>query len=213
MLARDPVARAEAVRDVLHRYAEPLKVYVRGSTLRRKGDPVDLVQGFLASRLARDGYLDDWIRSGLPLRRWLINGLHLYSKEEVRRTLRKRCDSDDHEGGDGDPAHSTDAAVDAEWARTILQQACELVRGELEASGHLRAWDVFQRHFIDGRSYRDLQSEFGLRPAEMAEASRRVANLLREHVRLLLVRDGVAPEDVESELRRMLAAMQAGRKG
>jgi hypothetical protein len=42
----------------------------------------------------------------------------------------------------------------------------------------------------------------------MAEMSRRVSNLLREHLRLLLVRDGVKPEDVGAELRAMLQALQ-----
>ncbi len=132
MLARDSGARKKAVSEVLVRYADPLRVYVAGSSLRANGDPADFVRGFLASRLGREAYLDDWIDSGLQLRRWLINGLHLFEKEEFRRS----------------------------------------------------------------------------RPAAMAEMSRRVSNLLREHLRLLLVRDGVKPEDVGAELRAMLQALQ-----
>jgi hypothetical protein len=45
----------------------------------------------------------------------------------------------------------------------------------------------------------------------MAESSRRVASLLRENVRLLLVREGVAPADVDHELRLMLRAVEEHR--
>ena len=52
-----------------------------------------------------------------------------------------------------------------------------------------------------------------MRPAAMAEASRRVSNLLREHVRLLLVRDGVRPEEIEVELLEMLRALNGAEHG
>ena len=48
-------------------------------------------------------------------------------------------------------------------------------------------------------------------PAAMAESSRRVSSLLRETVRLLLVREGVAPQDVERELYGMLESLEEHR--
>ncbi|MEY5031275.1 MAG: hypothetical protein RL354_306 [Planctomycetota bacterium] len=205
MLARDPAARAVAVSEVLSRYVEPLRIYVRGSSLRSIGDDADLVQGFFAARFSRDGYLDGWLASGLPLRRWLINGLHLYAKEE-RRRARPQGDVSLDQPLELPVEHVP--AADAAWARAILLEACDQVRRELERSGHVIAWDIFRRHFIDGRPYRELQLEFDMRPASMAEASRRVANLLREFVRILLVRDGVRPEEIEMELSAMLRAIE-----
>ncbi|MFN9076453.1 MAG: hypothetical protein ACK5WD_02895 [bacterium] len=207
MLACDPDARKAAVRRVLERYAEPLRLYVRGSSLKSHGDAIDLVQGFLASRLSRERYLDDWVESGLQLRRWLINGLHLYAKEEQRKSRPAA------EASGGDPPAGRVQAAEAAWARALLSEACERVMDELAQSGHGVAWDIFRRHFIDGRPYRDLQAEFNMRPAAMAEASRRVSNLLREHVRLLLVRDGVRPEDIEVELLEMLHALNGSEHG
>lgn len=201
-----PDQRLDAIRLLLGRYVDPLVVYARGSTLRTVAEPVDLVQGFLADRLLRDEYLSRWASSGMELRRWLINGLHLYAKEwsRARRT-----------------AHELDAVAnlasqhvpqaEAAWARALLTQACELVEEELRTSGYPRAWEIFRRHFIDGLSYAQLRREFDLHPAAMAEASRRVASLLRETVRLLLVREGVAPADVEHELRAMLRAVEEHR--
>jgi hypothetical protein len=202
MLARDSGARKKAVSEVLVRYADPLRVYVAGSSLRANGDPADFVRGFLASRLAREAYLDDWIDSGLQLRRWLINGLHLFEKEEFRRSRPAGAAPLD------DVPSGTGAKVEAAWAKSMILEAVENVRRELRESGHDIAWDIFRRHFIDDRSYRELEVEFGMRPAAMAEMSRRVSNLLREHLRLLLVRDGVKPEDVGAELRAMLQALQ-----
>jgi hypothetical protein len=205
LLLRDPSARAEAVRTVMDRYVHPLSVYVQGSSLRAVGDHVDLVQGFLADRFGRRDYLDQWAESGLPLRRWLINGLHLYAKEEQRK--RRPLG----ESFVGDFAVERIPSAEAAWARELLAQACEVVSHELSASGHGKAWDVFRRHFIDGRSYSQLQDEFGMRPSALAEASRRVSIHLREAVRILLVRDGVKPADVEAELRQMLQAIEEER--
>jgi hypothetical protein len=202
MLAAGPAARADAVRLVLERYLDPLRIYVRGSSLRSIGDDVDLVQGFFAARLARHDYLDGWIASGLQLRRWLINGLHLYAKEERRRNRAAGEESVN------EPSVTRVPAAEAAWAREVLVQACEIAEAELRTSGRLQAWDIFRRHFVDGRSYRDLQHEFGLRPSALAEASRRVSILLREAVRLLLVRDGVAPDEVDAELASMLKAIE-----
>lgn len=202
-----PAARAQAVQHVLGRYLEPLVIYARGSSLRSLGDPTDLAQGFLADRLSRERYLVQWAESGLPLRQWLINGFHLFAKELRRRSRR-------HEGAEADPQALPEfvPAADAAWARAVLTEACEQVSHELHASGHARAWDIFRRHFIDGRPYSDLEREFGLRPASMAEASRRVTVLLRQSIRLILVRDGVAPHDIDAELRGMLASIEGDRK-
>jgi hypothetical protein len=202
MLARDPAARKQAVREVLSRYVDPLQVYVAGSSLRAHGDPSDFVRGFTASRFTRDSYLDKWIESGLQLRRWLINGLHLYEKEVLRKSRPLGT------APIGDLPTGDSTTVDAAWARALILEAVEGVRRELRESGHDIAWDVFRRHFLDGRSYRELETEFGMRPAAMAEVSRRVANLLREHLRLLLVRDGVKPADIGAELRAMLQSLQ-----
>ena len=203
-----PEARAQAVQHVLGRYLDPLVVYARGSSLRSLGDPVDMAQGFLADRLSRERYLVQWAESGLPLRQWLINGFHLFAKELRRKTRRY----DGEETTTAEVHVELVPAADAAWARAVLTEACDLVSAELIASGHGRAWDIFRRHFIDGRPYGYLEHEFGLRPAAMAEASRRVTSLLRQSIRLILVRDGVAPDDIDAELRGMLTSIEGDRK-
>jgi len=89
--------------------------------------------------------------------------------------------------------------------------AREHVEEELRSSGHPAAWELFRRHFIDGVSYARLVNEFGMTPAGMAESSRRVSSLLRETIRVLLVREGVEPSHVDRELRCMLRALEENR--
>jgi len=206
MLAGAPEQRLAAVRLLLGRYADPLAVYARGSSLRTVADPIELVQGFLTDRLLRDDYLRKWLDSGMALRRWLINGLHLYAKE-TRRADQRHAQLD----AAYDVHSQRVPEAEAAWSRALLMNACDHVESELRRSGHDTAWEIFRRHFIDGRSYRELASEFDINAAAMAESSRRVSCLLREAVRLLLVREGVAPEDVEGELYRMLEALEEHR--
>lgn len=88
------VANDEVARHVMQRYFEPLRAYVKGSSLRNFGDSADLVNDFFAARLGDATYLERWIDSGLPLRRWLVNGLLLHVRNrgiaEARRRAR-RC--------------------------------------------------------------------------------------------------------------------------
>jgi len=61
---------------------------VKGSSYRHLGESAELVSAFFVSRFARDDYLDAWRESRMTLRRWLINGLILSMREEVRRRRR-----------------------------------------------------------------------------------------------------------------------------
>ena len=78
-------ARDELNAHVMRRYFEPLRAYVKGSGWRGLGESADLVNGFFASRLAKGDYLLKWRDSGMPLRRWLMNGMLLHLHEEFGR--------------------------------------------------------------------------------------------------------------------------------
>jgi len=75
---------ARANEHLMPRYATPLRAYVLGSSLRTLDDADALVNGFFATRLALREYLEHWRASGLPLRRWLVNGLLLPGRERIR---------------------------------------------------------------------------------------------------------------------------------
>jgi hypothetical protein len=79
-------------------YYEPLCIYCRATSYRTLGEPEEIVGGFFASRLSDPTWIARWrdesrARS-LPLRRWLLNGLCFYMREEARRQRRARLLAD-----------------------------------------------------------------------------------------------------------------------
>jgi hypothetical protein len=189
---------------LMSRYAGPLEVYARGSSLREIAEPAELVHGFLAAALADPTYLERFRASGMRLRRYLMNGLLLHARGVARDRGRQAR----REGGDpaqleaAAAAHgSPEAAFDRAWALAILSEACASVETALLAEGRDRAWTVFRRHAIDGRSYIDLESELGLGRQQMADLVRMVTRRLRARMLELLEAEG---GDAAEELRDVL---------
>ena len=87
----DASIAAELRARIMARYAEPLRIYAKGSSLGWLDDAEALVNGFFASRLARDAYLVKWFESAMPLRRFLANGMLLYLREERRSRVRREA--------------------------------------------------------------------------------------------------------------------------
>jgi len=73
-------ARRALQQHLMQRYHEPLRAYVRGSSMRQLGDADELVGGFFADRVGAHGFLADWRESRMPLRRWLMNGISFYGR-------------------------------------------------------------------------------------------------------------------------------------
>lgn len=230
--------RRRALRTVvMARYFEPLRVYVKGSSYRHLGESAELVSAFFVSRFARDDYLDAWKDSGMTLRRWLINGLILSMREEIRRRRRaaRRGMQDVREGPPGpaaianarsvassdegtddpsDPLASLEspepeaqAAFERAWAISIFREACEEVETICNADGEGKMWIVFKRHFLDGLPYALLVDETGYEPTRAAVVARTVANRVRATLRRLIARDGIHADEVEKELARIAALM------
>jgi hypothetical protein len=217
--------RRRAVRSVvMARYFEPLRIYVKGSSYRTLGESAELVSAFFVSRFARDDYLDAWRASGMTLRRWLINGLILSMREEVRRRRRaaKRGMSDMREArgvaerGSGDedpidllesPEPEAEAAFERAWAVSILREACEEVETICNADGESDRWLLFRRHVLDGQSYALLVDETGFEPARAAVVVRTISNRVRAALRRLVERDGVHHDDIDGELNRIAGMM------
>jgi hypothetical protein len=75
----------------------------------------------------------------------------------------------------------------------------------LIAEGRDRAWTVFRRHAIDGRSYVDLEQELGLGRQQMADLVRGVTRRLRARVLELLEDEGGDAADQLREVIRLLS--------
>jgi hypothetical protein len=204
--AHDASAAAELRARVMERYAEPLRIYAKGSSLGWLDDPEALVNGFFASRLARDEYLVKWFESAMPLRRFLANGMLLYLREERRARLRRAArdgvsvDAVHGQGADALAAPDDGRAfreLERAWARSVLGEACERAQNELVAAGKGIAWAVFERHFIDDLPYDAVARELGIREESARPAARLAQAKVREWVKWLLALEGVSEGEMD----------------
>ena len=196
---------------IMRRYAEPLAIYARGSTLRDIAEPDELVHGYFAHALADATFLDRYLASGMRLRRWLMNGLLLHARSVIRDRSRARR----REGAPleiappstitATPESNAESTFDRAWALALLSEACGSVEQALIAEGRDRAWTVFRRHAIDGRSYVDLEQELGLGRQQMADLVRGVTRRLRARVLELLEDEGGDAADQLREVIRLLS--------
>ena len=204
--------RAESARDALRRhlmerYAEALRAYVRGSSLREVAEVDELVNGFFVDAVARPDFLRDWRSHGGPLRRWIINGMLFHARGMRRDAARRR------EHGMGDtaaleaiaPEHNTGAvrAFERAWANALLQSVCERVRAALERDDDPNSFHAFRRHVIDGRTHAEVAGELSLSVAQVARLVRTVTDQVRAEVVRVLIEEGVHHEDAQAELRRI----------
>ena len=74
---------AELLEAMTHRYAQPLTLYARSSTLARIEDVDALMKSFWAQQLARPLMINEWRESGLALRRWLVHQLLIHARARL----------------------------------------------------------------------------------------------------------------------------------
>ncbi len=207
----------ERLRDsIMDRYHGALLAYARRAIPSGSADPHEVVNQFLVSRLPRREYLLRWRESGLPFRRWLLNGLHLCA-HEVRRMQVRASRTGPEVVALGDDEIPTDAAgqagnaqkaFDRQFALELLSRCVAQVQLLLDARGRSHEWKWFARHHIDGVSYRELSPEVGVTPSVLNSAIRAVTRELRLAVRMELVMDGVEEGAIEGEVSAMLDALK-----
>lgn len=195
---------------IMTTYAEPLSNYYAGSSFRSLGTPADLVSGFFASRLAKEPYFERWIESGLPLRRWLINGFLFFLQEEVRRRKANRLEALP-ERGMSEPqadAESATEAFDRIWAAAMVRSAAGAARTRCEEEGFLRHWEMFESHFVGGRTYAELAEDFGVTNGQSASMVRTASIRFRQAVVDTLLRDGTTEDELDEEIARLMHALR-----
>lgn len=219
-------AGAEKARiHVMERYAEPLAVFVRGSSLARLGEPAEIVNGFFASRLSDAGYLEEWARSGMRLRRWLMNGILFHgqgiARDRARAAARGTLDSSSRLSAIDElkelelkklglkeleaRSPSAEARFERSWALAVVREATARVELELVESGRGTDFEIFRRHAIDGQPYATFARELGRTPQQCAGATRLVAQRVRARLAEVLREEGVPEEEIEDELARVRA--------
>jgi hypothetical protein len=190
-------------RFLMEAYARPLAAYLSATSFRQLGPCDDLVAGFFASRLDRREWIEAWVQSGLRLRRWLVNGLLLYAKEELRRRGRDQVVE-----GDVEPlSPSVERLFDRTYAREVVRLACEQAAASCGADGLSLHWSLFLRHHADGRTYAALAAEEELSEGRVVGFIRTATGRFREAVARLLVRDGANREELDREIAALLEGL------
>jgi len=199
--------RPEDVRSFLMtHYYEPLAAYISAVDRGRLGEPRDLIAGFFADRLGRPEWLEQWRGSGLRLRRWLVNGLHYYCREERRRRRRDQAEDLD---GDRVPA-SIDSVFERAYARATVQRATEAAAAECAREGYAEHWGCFLRHHVGGATYEQIAAEQNRTPGQIANMVRTATRRFRTAVSGLLLQDGADPANLDREIGELLATLGAG---
>lgn len=194
--------RLDVNRHVMSVYLMPLRTYYLGTNERWLGEPEEVVQGFFADRLARGDFFAEWERSGMRLRRWLVNAFCFYLKELRRRKYRDgRAGemADDPLTFSGDP----ERAVDRAFVVSVVQQALETARLMCNDTGLGEHWSVFEQHYCRQMSYAEIAEQTGYKPDRAAVMARTAARKFRATLRDLLERDAVHG-DVDSEIASLL---------
>lgn len=205
-LATGTEGEAAAIRHVMEAYAEPLGRYLRGSSYRSAGDPAELVNGFLADRVARPNYLHDWLGSGKPLRRWLMTGFLFYLGEWTRR---RRSGPAIFDAELADEREEAQRRFDREWASSLVSRAMERARRACEKRGQGAHWALFERHHMHGVAYARLLDEFGVDAPSAATMVRTAAEKFRRAIFDELARDGTPDTEIEAEIVRLMEALRS----
>ncbi len=194
-------------RDVNHHlmsvYSEPLQVYFKGSSSRWLGEADDIVHGFFADRLAKGRFLEDWAKSGLRLRRWLMNGFCYYLQE--LRSRHKR-DGRMKEVSADVPTQDDASALDRAFVVSVVREALKRAEAACSAEGLEQHWGAFFEHHYRGRPYSEVAAEMQTDAARAAVMARSGARRFVRALRELLARDGATPQSLEEEINVLLEA-------
>ncbi len=214
-------ARSEQALEVLCRtYWHPLYAYVR-----RRGHPEheaqDLTQEFFARLLDKD-YLRAVDRAKGKFRSFLLAAIeHFLAKEWRRANAQKRGGGVDFVPLDGPSAESGPLQVaapnlsseeffDQQWAITLLEQAVGRLRQEYGAAGKGELFEELKIYLTGERRegcYAELAARLGTTVAALKMSVSRMRQRYGELLRAEIANTVSGPEEVEQELRALLAAL------
>ena len=213
-------AAATALEKLCRAYWYPLYVFIR-----RKGyEPhtaQDLTQGFFA-RLLEKNYLQGLDRNKGKFRSFLLAALEHYLSNEWRRSQAEKRGgkvafiSLDDQSAEQKYLQIPGSEISAEklferqWATTLLEQVLARLRGEFVGAGKQRLFEEI-KIFLTGEkraiSYAELASKLGTSEAALKMAVSRMKQRYGELLRSEIAQIVSKPEEIEDELRALLAAL------
>lgn len=195
--------------------------------LRRKGRDADrsadLVQGFFAQLLSRDG-LSTVKEDVGPFRAWLMGALRNHERDEVARERALKRGGGavpipiDPEEGErrlelaGESLDDPVRAFDRAWALSVLDQGLLLLEQEMKRSGDARRFEVLGPQLSiggDDRPREELARELGMKPVALRVALMRLRRRYQELL-IQVVTDSVGSAEEAGEELELLSAALSG---
>ncbi len=209
-----------ALEELCRTYWYPLYAYAR-----RRGhgpeDAQDLTQEFFARLLAKH-----WIASADRekgrFRTFLLTAMNRFLANEWDRDgTQKRGAHAVHVPFDTETAatrYEADSALvltpdrlyDRHWAMTLLERALNRLRTEQQRAGKIREFTVLSPFLTAERGaipYTEAAAQLGVNEAAARQAVHRVRKRFREVFREEITQTVAAPEEVDEEIRHLLAAL------
>ncbi len=217
---RSSPAAARALEDLCRAYWYPLYAYVRRRG-HAKADAEDLTQAFFARLLEKD-FLRSAAREKGRFRTFMLVAFQRFCANEWDRARAQK-----RGGGQvvlslnidtaerryhAEPADelSADRIFERRWALTLIEQAMARLRREYEAAGKGRDFDQLKAFLTadgDAIPYAELAGKLGQSEGTLRVAVHRLRKRFREVFRLEIAQTVSRPEDIDGELRHLLAAL------
>ncbi len=217
-LFKEELGRGEEGRKVINQhvmsvYYRPLQYYFRGlKGHHRIGEPEDVINGYFADRLDRPDFFAKWElkrrEKGILLRRWLMNGLHFYLKELIRKKNHGESGLPEEELISNDEMPDSTSEYDRQFAHSLVDEALKLVKKYCEEKELNPHWEIFIRHHVKEEAYKDFCQEYDVDPVRASVMARTVRDWFRRKVEQLLIEDGVSPRNVQNEIRDLLSRLR-----
>jgi RNA polymerase sigma-70 factor (ECF subfamily) len=212
----------EALATLCRQYWYPLYAYVR-RRVRDVAGAQDLTQEFFTQLLEKN-YLAVARPERGRFRAFLLTALkHFMANEWDKARAQKRgggmaAISLDLASGEAryaaEPAHSLtpERLYDHQWALSLLYRVLERLRDEYTRAKKLAQFEklkVFITPQSAPTSHGEVAGELGMTPGAVTVAAHRLRRRYRELLRAEIAQTVAGPEDVEDEIRRLFAALQA----
>lgn len=196
-------ARSEINHHVMTLYSHPLQVYFSGCRDHWLGDPQDIVAGFFADRLAKDGFLNHWENSNLRLRRWLMNAFCFFLSE-LKRKRKRDLQSEATAVNEKILSTTPENLMERAFVESLVRESLHQTQEQCVQQGLGDHWGIFVRHHYEDQSYLSIAKEFDISAARATVMSRTAARRFRIVLRHLLGGDGAAEDEIDQEIRSLL---------
>jgi RNA polymerase sigma-70 factor (ECF subfamily) len=218
----DPAASAEALEQLCRAYWYPLYAFVRrcGSSLE---EAEDLTQGFFAHLIEKEALKRVGREKG-KFRTFLLTSLSNYiSNESGKQRTQKRggkntftpweeIDAEQRYLHEPVESHSPEKLFDRRWAFTVVEQVLGQLRKEYESGNKLPVFAELQSRLTqesDPASLATAAARLNMSEGALKVALHRLRRRFGEHLRAQIATTVASVDQVEEELRHLLAAISA----